>query len=348
MEFHELKRLYDLPLFDLLQRARATHEAHWPEREIQLCTLLSIKTGGCSEDCSYCSQSSHYSTGLQREALMERCDVLERAQAAKATGSTRFCMGAAWRGVKAGTEKFDRVLDMVRDVADLGLEVCVTLGELGEAEARQLRAAGVTAYNHNIDTSPEHYPNIVSTHTFDDRLRTIRHAQDAGMSVCCGGILGLGETIDDRLKMLEVLSGFNPPPESVPINTLVPISGTPLGRNGGVDTFDLIRMIAVARIAVPRAKVRLSAGRTQLSQEAQALCFFAGANSIFYGDRLLTTGNPQTKADLDLIARLGLTTQAPVPLGPARSEAGEDELTDAKACCAGAGAGAEMAACATA
>lgn len=317
MEFHDLKRLYELPVFDLLQRARATHEAHWPEREIQLCTLLSIKTGGCSEDCSYCSQSAHYSTGLQREALLDRCDVLERARAARDTGSTRFCMGAAWKGVKAGTEKFENVLGMVRDVADLGLEVCVTLGELGSEEARQLRAAGVTAYNHNIDTSPEHYPNIVSTHTFGDRLRTIRHAQDAGMSVCCGGILGLGETIDDRLKMLEVLSEFDPAPESVPINTLVPIEGTPLhGQTAKVDTFDLVRMIAVTRLAVPGAKVRLSAGRTQLSQEAQALCFFAGANSIFYGDRLLTTGNPQTKADLDLIARLGLTPQAPVPLRP--------------------------------
>ena len=317
MEFNELKKLHDLPLFDLLQRARAVHDAHWPEREVQLCTLLSIKTGGCSEDCSYCSQSSRYDTGHEREALLQRQAVLERAQEAKATGSTRFCMGAAWRGVRAGTEKFETVLGMVRDVADLGLEVCVTLGELGAEEARQLRAAGVTAYNHNLDTSPEHYPNIVSTHTFDDRLSTIHHAQNAGMSVCCGGILGLGESVEDRLKMLEVLSNFNPQPESVPINTLVPIEGTPLfGKTGRVDTFDLVRMIAVTRIAVPGAKVRLSAGRAELSQEAQALCFFAGANSIFYGDRLLTTGNPQTQADLELIARLGLSPQAPVPLRP--------------------------------
>jgi biotin synthase len=238
---------------------------------------------------------------------------MERALAARSSGSTRFCMGAAWKGVRVGTQKFDQVLDIVRDVSKLGMEVCVTLGELGGEEARLLKEAGVTAYNHNIDTSPEHYPNIVSTHTFDDRLSTIRHAQDAGMSVCCGGILGLGETIEDRLRMLEVLSNFNPHPESVPINALMPIKGTPLGENVQVDSFSLIRMIAVTRIAIPRAKVRLSAGRTSLNREAQALAFFAGANSIFYGDKLLTTANPRANEDLALLQELGLSAQQPNP-----------------------------------
>ncbi len=280
---------------------------------MQLCTLLSIKTGGCSEDCGYCAQSSRYSTGLQVEKLMEKEMVMESAQAAKANGSTRFCMGAAWKGVRMGTQKFDQVLDIVRDVSTLGMEVCVTLGELGSEEAKALKEAGVTAYNHNIDTSPEHYKNIVTTHTFDDRLRTIRHAQDAGMSVCAGGILGLGESADDRLKMLEVLSEFNPQPESVPINTLMPIKGTPMQGNKAVDTFDLVRMIAVTRIAIPGAKVRLSAGRTQMSKETQALCYFAGANSIFYGDKLLTTANPRANEDLQLLRELGLAPQAPNP-----------------------------------
>ncbi len=311
MRYAELHRLYHQPFFDLIKQARAVHEENWPEREVQLCTLLSIKTGGCSEDCGYCAQSARYSTGLQNEKLMEKEQVMERARAAKATGSTRFCMGAAWKGVRCGTQKFDHVLDIVRDVSTLGMEVCVTLGELGEAEAKELKSAGVHAYNHNIDTSPEHYPNIVTTHTFDDRLRTIRNAQDAGMSVCAGGILGLGEGPDDRLKMLEVLSEFNPQPESVPINTLMPIAGTPMAENEAVDTFALVRMIAVTRIAIPKAKVRLSAGRTQMSKETQALAYFAGANSIFYGEKLLTTANPATQQDLALLRELGLAPQAP-------------------------------------
>jgi biotin synthase len=244
---------------------------------------------------------------------MEKADVMERARAAKANGSTRFCMGAAWKGVRSGTAKFDQVLDIVRDVSTLGMEVCVTLGELGEQEARELREAGVTAYNHNIDTSREHYANIVTTHTFDDRLRTIRHAQEAGMSVCCGGILGLGEGVEDRLKMLETLSGFNPPPESVPINTLMPIKGTPMEDNEPVDVFSLVRMIACTRLAIPKAKVRLSAGRYSLSKEAQALCYFAGANSIFYGDKLLTTVNPRANEDMRLLQELGLVPQSPNP-----------------------------------
>lgn len=311
MTFEELNSLYQLPLFDLIQRSRQIHEENWPAAEVQLCTLLSIKTGGCSEDCSYCAQSARYKSGVDAERLMEKCDIMKRATAARESGSTRFCMGAAWRGVREGTQRFEQVLDIVRDVSELGMEVCVTLGELGPSEAEKLKDAGVTAYNHNIDTSPEHYPNIVTTHTFQDRLNTIRHAQDAGMSICCGGILGLGETTEDRLKMLEVISSFNPQPESVPINSLMPMPGTPLAEKQGVDVFELVRIIALARLAVPKAKVRLSAGRTQLSEEAQALCFFAGANSIFYGDKLLTAKNPAIEKDLALIDRLGMKPQEP-------------------------------------
>ncbi|MDF1850905.1 MAG: biotin synthase BioB [Verrucomicrobiales bacterium] len=311
MQFDEIQALYDLPFFDLIQKSRKVHEAHWPENEVQLCTLLSIKTGGCSEDCSYCAQSARYSTSVEAERLMEKEEIMERAQLARENGSTRFCMGAAWKGVRDGTKRFDQVLDIVESVSELGMEVCTTLGELGPTEAEKLKEAGVTAYNHNIDTSPEHYKNIVSTHTFEDRLNTLRHVQDAGMSVCSGGILGLGEKTEDRLKMLEILSNFNPQPESVPINSLVPIPGTPLAEEQGVDSFEVVRMIAIARIAIPTAKVRLSAGRKQMSEELQTLCFFAGANSIFYGDKLLTTGNPQSEADLKLLEKLGLSPQKP-------------------------------------
>lgn len=311
MTFDQLHALYHLPLFDLIKRAREVHDRHFPEGRVQLCTLLSIKTGGCSEDCAYCSQSAHYKTELEREALMEREEVMKHARVAKEAGSTRFCMGAAWRGVNGGTENFERVLDIVRDVASLEMEVCVTLGHLGEDEARQLREAGVTSYNHNLDTSPEHYPNIVTTHSYEDRLRTIRAVQDAGISVCCGGILGLSETVDDRLRLLEIISNFNPAPESVPINSLMPMPGTPLADNPQVDPLDVVRMIACARIAVPGAKVRLSAGRSRFSDEAQALCFYAGANSIFYGEKLLTSCNPGMEADRKLLARLGLETLEP-------------------------------------
>lgn len=336
MTYSELHRLYHQPFFQLIQQARAVHETHWPENEVQLCTLLSIKTGGCSEDCSYCSQSARYTTDVKAGRLMEKHEIMERAQAARASGSTRFCMGAAWRGVRAGTDRFEKVLDIVRDVSSLGMEVCVTLGELGPNEAVLLKEAGVTAYNHNIDTSPEHYTKIVTTHTFDDRLRTIRNAQDAGMSVCSGGILGLGETVEDRLKMLEILSEFNPQPESVPINSLMPMPGTPLSENPPVDVFDLVRMIACARIAIPKAKVRLSAGRTRLSREAQALAFFAGANSIFYGDKLLTAANPAIAADRALLADLGLMPQEPNPAMAAPAAESGRELSPA---CAGGGCG---------
>jgi len=311
MTFAELRAIYDQPFFDLLQRARNAYLEHWKQNEVQLCTLLSIKTGGCSEDCGYCAQSSRYQTGVKAERLMETDAVLEVARRARENGSTRFCMGAAWKGVHDGDAKFEQVLGTIREVSKLGMEVCVTLGQLSLTEARKLKEAGVTAYNHNIDTSPEYYPEIVSTHTFQDRLNTIQAVQQAGMDVCCGGIIGLGETVDDRLKMLEVLTNFDPAPESVPINCLMAMPGTPLEEQPPVDVFELVRLIATTRLALPKAKVRLSAGRTRLSREAQALCFFAGANSIFYGDKLLTARNPGVDEDQQLLAELDLTPQKP-------------------------------------
>jgi biotin synthase len=309
--FAQLREIYDRPFFDLIQDARNVHRKHWPGREVQLCTLLSIKTGACSEDCGYCSQSAHHHTGLKPEPLMTTEEILPHAHAAKANGSTRFCMGAAWKGVRSGDRRFESVLQTVREVSKLGMEVCVTLGQLNDEEARQLKEAGVTAYNHNIDTSPEYYANIVSTHTFQDRLNTIGSVQRAGMQVCCGGILGMGESVDDRLRMLEVLCHFDPPPESVPINCLVAVEGTPLEDAAPVEIFELVRMIATARIVLPLSKIRLSAGRTSLTKEGQALCLFAGANSIFYGDKLLTTPNPEENEDLDLLETLDLSPLAP-------------------------------------
>src|SRR5213075_1914308 len=285
MKFGQLQALYHQPLFDLISKSRAVHLQHWHGEEVQRCSLLSIKTGGCSEDCAYCAQSAHYSTGVEREDLLSIEQIVDVATRARAQGATRFCMGAAWRGVRDGTEKFERVLEIVREVGALGMEVCVTLGEIGPVEAGKLKAAGVTAYNHNIDTSPEFYPEIVSTHTFQDRLDTIAAVQQSGMSVCCGGIIGMGESEADRLRMLEVLSNFDPAPESVPINCLMAMPGTPLADQPPVDIFELVRLIAATRIALPKARVRLAAGRTRISREGQALCFFAGANSIFYGNK---------------------------------------------------------------
>jgi len=312
----ELEQLYALPLFDLIARSRAVYEAHWPSHEVQLCSLLSIKTGGCSEDCSYCAQSAHYTTSVEREELLSREKVMEAAERARAEGATRFCMGAAWKGLKEGDARLDQVCEIIGDVEKLGMEVCVTLGHLDAGAARRLKAAGVTAYNHNIDTSPEHYPNIVTTHSFDDRLQTIAAVQEAGMSVCCGGIIGLGETVTDRLKMLQVLTTFDTAPESVPINCLTAIPGTPLARQieAPVDIFEIVRLVALARLLFPKAKVRLSAGRTRLTREGQALCFFAGANSIFFGSKLLTTPNPEANADLRLLRDLGFTPQLPQPV----------------------------------
>src|SRR5213076_1343091 len=309
MKFGQLQALYHQPLFDLISKSRAVHLQHWRGEEVQRCSLLSIKTGGCSEDCAYCAQSAHYSTGVEREQLLSLENVLTTARRARSQGATRFCMGAAWRGVHDGSEKFERVLEIVREVSQLGMEVCVTLGEIGSVEARKLKAAGVTAYNHNIDTSPEFYPEIVSTHTFQDRLDTIAAVQESGMSVCCGGIIGMGETETDRLQMVEVLSNLDPTPESVPINCLMPMPGTPLAEQPPVDIFELVRLIAVTRIALPKARVRLAAGRTRLSREGQALCFFAGANSIFYGDKLLTAKNPAADVDTALLRDLGLHHQ---------------------------------------
>jgi biotin synthase len=309
MKLGELEALYHQPLFDLISQSRAVHLQHWRGEEVQRCSLLSIKTGGCSEDCAYCAQSARYSTGIEREDLLSLDDVMAAAQRARSQGATRFCMGAAWRGVSDGSAKFERVLGIVREVSQLGMEVCVTLGEIGSVEARKLKAAGVTAYNHNLDTSPEFYPEIVSTHTFQDRLDTIAAVQESGMSVCCGGIIGMGETDTDRLRMLEVLSSFDPAPESVPINCLMPMPGTPLAEQAPVDIFELVRLIAVTRIALPKARVRLAAGRTRLSREGQALCFFAGANSIFYGDKLLTAKNPAADVDVTLLRELGLQRQ---------------------------------------
>jgi len=306
MNFEKLSSLYHQPLFDLISQSRGVHLEHWRGEQVQRCSLLSIKTGGCSEDCAYCAQSAHYATGLEREDLLPVDDILTAARRARAQGATRFCMGAAWRGVRDGTPKFEQVLETVREVSQLGMEVCVTLGQIGAAEAHKLKAAGVTAYNHNIDTSPEFYPEIVTTHTFTDRLNTIAAVQESGMSVCSGGIIGMGESIDDRLRMLEVLSNFDPPPESVPINCLMAMPGTPLGDQPAVDVFELVRLIAVTRIALPRARVRLAAGRTRITREGQALCFFAGANSIFYGDKLLTADNPAADSDVALLRELGL------------------------------------------
>jgi biotin synthase len=306
-----LDEIYRQPFFVLIQRARNVYLEHWTEAEVQLCTLLSIKTGGCSEDCGYCAQSSRYQTGVAAEKLLPVDTVLETARRAKENGSTRFCMGAAWKGIRETDPRFGQVLEMVRGVSRMGLEVCVTLGQLSEEAALRLKEAGLSAYNHNIDTSPEYYPEIVSTHTFDDRLTTIRNIQKADISVCCGGIIGMGESITDRLRMLEVLTGFDPVPESVPINCLMAMPGTPMEEQKPVDVFDLVRLIATTRIVLPKSKVRLSAGRTHLSREAQALCFFAGANSIFYGDKLLTASNPGANEDMDLLRELDLKPQAP-------------------------------------
>jgi biotin synthase len=313
MNLEELHPLYHQPFFDLISQSRAVHLKHWIGEAVQRCSLLSIKTGGCSEDCAYCAQSSHYSTGIEREELLSVETIAVAAKRARALGATRFCMGAAWRGIRNGSAKFERVLEIVREVSQLGMEVCVTLGEIGPAEARKLKAAGVTAYNHNIDTSPEFYPEIVSTHTFQDRLSTIAAVQESGMSVCCGGIIGMGESENDRLRMLEVLSNFDPPPESVPINCLMGMPGTPLADQPPVDILELVRLIAVTRIALPKARVRLAAGRTRISREGQALCFFAGANSIFFGDKLLTAKNPAADVDVALLRELGLQIESARP-----------------------------------
>jgi len=303
----ELQAIHDLPLTELLYRAQTVQREFHDPAYVQKCTLLSIKTGACPEDCSYCPQSAHHNTDLEPEKLIDVDEVLTAARAAKEEGSTRFCMGAAWREVRDGAQ-FDSVLEMVRGVRDLGMEACCTLGMLQPHQAQQLAEAGLTAYNHNLDTSPEYYGEIITTRTYDDRLRTIENVQQAGIGVCCGGILGMGEGVRDRVRMLLVLATRNPHPESVPVNALVPVEGTPLEGREPVPAIEMARVIATARIAMPKARVRLSAGRTAMTDEAQALCFMAGANSIFAGEKLLTTPNPGEDRDSQLLGSLGLTS----------------------------------------
>jgi biotin synthase len=301
----ELRSVYDLPLPDLLFRAMQVHRAHHDPADVQRCALLSIKTGGCPEDCGYCAQSARYKTGVKAEPLLTVDEVRERATRAKELGATRFCMGAAWREVKDGPQ-FESVLEMIRLVRGLGMEACVTLGMLTDEQARRLAEAGLTAYNHNLDTSRRHYANVITTRTYDDRLNTLRAVQRAGISVCCGGILGMEETEDDRLMLLAELAALDPPPESIPINCLMPMPGTPLEGAAPVDAIELVRLIATARIAFPAARVRLSAGRDRMSRELQVLCLLAGANSIFFGEKLLTAPNPSATDDAALFRAMGL------------------------------------------
>ncbi|MBR8072345.1 biotin synthase BioB [Burkholderia cenocepacia] len=296
--------LFELPFNDLMFRAQQVHREHFDANAVQLSTLLSIKTGGCEEDCGYCSQSSHHDTGLKAEKLMDVDTVLDAARAAKANGASRFCMGAAWRNPKE--RHMPALTEMVRGVKELGLETCMTLGMLEDEQARQLADAGLDYYNHNLDTSPEFYGQVISTRTYQDRLDTLDRVRDAGINVCCGGIIGMGESRRERAGLISQLANLNPYPESVPINNLVAIEGTPLEGTAPLDPFEFVRTIAVARITMPKAVVRLSAGREQLDDAMQAMCFLAGANSMFYGDQLLTTSNPQTQRDRALFERLGI------------------------------------------
>lgn len=297
------------PLMELVFEAATIHRQHHDPRRVQCSQLLSIKTGGCSEDCGYCSQSAHFDTGLEKEKLLDESVVLDAARNAKASGADRFCMGAAWREVREG-EQFESVLRMIGSVKELGLETCATLGMVDEPQAKRLAEAGLDYYNHNLDTGRSHYDKVVTTRTYDDRLKTLDNVRSAGMSVCCGGILGLGESEMGRAELLAELAAMDPQPESVPINRLVAIPGTPLEDEGQVDWADLVRILAAARILMPKSMLRLSAGREQLSEEAQAMCFMAGANSIFVGDQLLTTSNPEPSGDAALLSKLGLAPLA--------------------------------------
>ena len=300
----EIQKIYNLPFPELIFEAQTAHRRYHKTDEIQGCQLLSIKTGGCPEDCAYCPQSAHYQTEVTREVLSVE-KTLVAAKNAKESGATRFCMGAAWRDVPDG-EQFDHVIELVKGVRGLGLEACCTLGMLREDQAEKLAEAGLTAYNHNLDTSPEYYGDIISTRVYSDRLKTLENVRNAGVMVCSGGIIGMGETRSDRYELLRQLSNQNPHPESVPINQLVKVAGTPLEDEEDLNVFDFVRMIGAARILMPRSMVRLSAGRLQLTDEAQALCFLAGANSIFMGDKLLTTPNPKSGQDTELLDKLGM------------------------------------------
>jgi biotin synthase len=308
----EVRALFELPFSELLHRAQTVHRENFDPTLVELATLLSVKTGGCPEDCAYCPQAAQYHTGVAATKLMEPAEVLEAAQRAKDAGATRFCMGAAWRAPK--DRDVEKVAELVSTVKSLGLETCATLGMLEEGHAQTLRDAGLDYYNHNLDTAPEFYGDIISTRVYQDRLDTLERVRHAGVKVCCGGIVGMGESRTQRAGLVAQLANMRPYPESVPINNLVRVKGTPLAEQEPLDPFEFVRTIAVARITMPRARVRLSAGRQQMGDAVQALCFQAGANSIFYGDKLLTTGNPDTDADVDLLRRLGLRPGQPQPL----------------------------------
>jgi biotin synthase len=319
----EIEALFALPFSDLLFRAQEVHRANQPHNAVQMSTLLSIKTGACPEDCAYCPQSIRYDTGVEREKLVPLDEVRTRAQAAKDAGATRFCMGAAWRSPKK--KDVEAVAAMIREVRALGMETCATLGMLTPDQAVELKDAGLDYYNHNVDTSPEFYGEIITTRTYQDRLDTLAAVRDAGLNVCCGGIVGMGESTRDRASMLATLANLPQHPESVPINQLVRVPGTPLAGEKAVDPFDFVRTIAVARVVMPKASVRLSAGRETMSDELQALCFLAGANSIFYGEKLLTTGNPDVERDRALMTRLGIEPLVPPAVAAARANAVDGE-----------------------
>lgn len=297
--------IYTLPLLELIYRANSIHRQYQPLGKVQLCTLSNIKSGNCPEDCKYCPQSARYNTEIEKYELLPKEIVLEQAKNAKRNGATRFCMGAAWRSAPSGDD-FEKVLELVKEVSSLGMEVCCTLGMLTQDQAYKLKEAGLTAYNHNLDTSPDFYKEIITTRTFEDRLQTIKYVSCADIQVCSGGILGLGESREDRIKLLYTLANLDPQPESVPINVLVKVKGTPLENNKDIDNFEVVRSIATSRILIPHAKVRLSAGRLEMSQEMQVLCFFAGANSIFTGEKLLTTDNPSFNSDMELFRKIEL------------------------------------------
>ena len=324
----EVEALFALPFNELLFQAQTVHRRHFDPNTVQLSTLLSIKTGACPEDCGYCPQSARFTTGLKPEPLMPLAEVRKAALEAKANGATRFCMGAAWRAPK--DRDIEKVSEMVREVKALGLETCVTLGMLKPEQAKNLAAAGLDYYNHNLDTSPEYYGEIISTRTYEDRLETLGNVREAGVKVCCGGIVGMGESETDRVEFLRNLANLPVHPESVPINELVPVPGTPLAAADALDPIEFVRVIAVARILMPHSHVRLSAGRQQMSEETQALCFLAGANSIFYGERLLTTENPQNAKDRALFAKLGINSTLRIDAPAALTEARADT---AAGCC---------------
>jgi biotin synthase len=335
----EVRALFALPFPELIFKALGVHREHHKPDEIQLSTLLSIKTGGCAEDCAYCPQSAKYDTGLKASKLMDKDTILTAARAAKEAGAGRFCMGAAWREPKE--RDMPALCDIVNEVKSLGLETCMTLGMLTPKQASDLKQAGLDYYNHNIDTSPEYYDKIITTRTFDERLDTLQHVRDSGMKVCCGGIVGMGESLEDRASFLESLANLPQQPESVPINLLIKIPGTPLEHAKGVDIFDFIRTIAVARIMMPASYVRLSAGREAMSEETQALCFIAGANSMFYGDKLLTAGNPEANNDMALLAKLGMKPEVanvqPASASPFSMSPDEEEIDEHEhsgTCCA--------------